>query len=222
MINKTPEKIQELFNHIAPHYDQNNDIISLYTHRFIKKNMVESIQELPTKPKILDLCTGTGDIAALLKKQFPKADITGADFSDEMLNVAQRKHKKLNFVKTDCLDLPFKDETFDLVTISFGLRNTADYDKAVSEISRVLKFGGKFVHMDFGDGHKYVDNIFHKLVKFIAELQEDESYVYLLESKNAFPPVAELVELFTRHGLKYETRKDYLKGIISAQYCIKK
>ena len=105
--------------------------------------------------------------------------------------------------------------------MSFGLRNTENYDKALSEISRVLKHGGIFVHLDFGDAHEYADTVFHKVVKFIAELQGDDSYVYLLQSKNEFPPVEQLVELFTRHGLKYETRRDYLMGIISAQYCVK-
>lgn len=219
MQNKTPEKIQELFNHIAPHYDQNNDIISFFTHRFIKKNVIESLPELPSNAKILDLCTGTGDIAALLKNKFD--DVTGVDFCEGMLKVARRKHKKINFVQADCLNLPFEDESFDLVTMSFGLRNTENYDKALSEISRVLKHGGIFVHLDFGDAHEYADTVFHKVVKFIAELQGDDSYVYLLQSKHEFPPVEQLVELFTRHGLKYETRRDYLMGIISAQYCVK-
>lgn len=221
MLDKNPQKIQEIFNHIAPQYDQNNDIISLFTHRFIKNDVVNFLPELSDNAKILDLCTGTGDIAALLKKRFPNADITGADFSEEMLKVAIRKHKKLNFVNADCMKLPFKNESFDLVTISFGLRNTTNYNKVMSEISRVLKPGGIFVHLDFGDAHEFADKVFYKLVKFIAELQGDDSYVYLLQSKNEFPPVEKLVELFARHGLKYEMRKDYLLGIISAQYCIK-
>jgi len=181
--------------------------------------MVGSIPELPPNSKVLDLCTGTGDIAALLKEKYE--DVTGTDFSGEMLKVARRKHKNINFVEADCLNLPFENESFDLVTISFGLRNTADYDKAVSEIARVLKPGGIFVHLDFGQAHPQADKVFYEIVKFIAEVQGDDSYVYLLESKNEFPPVEELVELFARHGLKYETRRDYLFGIISAQYCVK-
>ena len=220
-LEKTPEKIQNLFNLIAPQYDQNNDIISLFMHRFVKKSVVEAIPEVSENAKILDLCTGTGDIAALLKKRFPSADITGVDFSDAMLKIARRKHKTINFVNADCLKLPFEDNSFDLVTISFGLRNTVSFDKALSEISRVLKPGGLFVHLDFGDANKYADRVFYELVKFIAELQEDDCYVYLLQSKNEFPPVEKLVELFASHGLKYEMRRDYIFGIISAQYCIK-
>ena len=220
-IEKTPEKIQNLFNLIAPHYDQNNDIISLFMHRFVKKSVVEAIPEVSENAKILDLCTGTGDIAALLKKRFPSADITGVDFSDAMLKIARRKHKTINFVNADCLKLPFEDNSFDLVTISFGLRNTVSFDKALSEISRVLKPGGIFVHIDFGDANKHADRVFYELVKFIAELQGDDCYVYLLQSKNEFPPVEKLVELFARHELKYEMRRDYIFGIISAQYCIK-
>ena len=220
-IEKTPEKIQNLFNLIAPQYDQNNDIISLFMHRFVKKSVVEAIPEVSENAKILDLCTGTGDIAALLKKRFPSADITGVDFSDAMLKIARRKHKTINFVNADCLKLPYEDNSFDLVTISFGLRNTVSFDKALSEISRVLKPGGIFVHIDFGDANKHADRVFYELVKFIAELQGDDCYVYLLQSKNEFPPVEKLVELFASHGLKYEMRRDYIFGIISAQYCIK-
>lgn len=221
MLDKSPEKIQKLFNYIAPHYDQNNDIISLFTHRFIKQNVVNAIPEIKESANILDICTGTGDIAYFLSKKFPKASITGADFSDEMLKVAKHKHKVLNFVKADCLNLPFENESFDLVTISFGLRNTENYDKAISEISRVLKPGGIFVHLDFGDAEKKADEIFHNLVKFIAEFQGDDCYVYLLQSKLEFLNVEKLVALFNKHELKYETRRDYLFGIISAQYCIK-
>lgn len=221
MPTKNSEQIKEMFKHIAPHYDQNNDIISLFTHRFIKSSVVNNIPELPENVKILDLCTGTGDILALLHKRFPHADLTGADFSDDMLKIAREKHKKLNFVNADCLKLPFKDGSFDLVTISFGLRNTTDYNQTVSEISRVLKPGGFFVHLDFGQGKDFADKTFTEIVKFIAELQGDESYVYLLESKAEFPTVETLIELFAKYNLKHKLRKDYLFGTLSAQYCMK-
>lgn len=221
MTNKTPEKIRALFNQIAPHYDQNNDIISLFTHRFIKHHVIKSIPQLPAEPKILDLCTGTGDIVKHLQRKFHTAQITGVDFSEEMLKIARHKHRGINFVHADCLKLPFASESFDLVTMSFGLRNTVNFNKAMAEVKRVLKPSGCFVHLDFGKDAKYADEIFHKVVKFIAQLQEDESYIYLLESKNAFPPPEKLIELFASHGLETVERKDYLQGIISAQYCIK-
>ncbi|MCM1009287.1 MAG: ubiquinone/menaquinone biosynthesis methyltransferase [Fusobacterium sp.] len=221
MESKTPEKICALFNQIAPHYDQNNDIISFFTHRFIKQHVVNSIEELPPDARILDLCTGTGDIVKLLQKRFPNAHITGADFSTEMLKIARHKHRGTDFVLADCLQLPFENESFDLITMSFGLRNTTNYNRALSEIKRVLKPNGTFVHLDFGKDAKFVDDIFHKIVKFIAEIQEDDSYVYLLESKNNFPPAEQLIELFAAHGLETKLRKDYLQGIISAQHCVK-
>ena len=186
METKTPEKICALFNQIAPHYDQNNDIISFFTHRFIKYHVVNSIPDLPSEARILDLCTGTGDIVKLLRQRFSDAHITGADFSPEMLKIARRKHRGINFVQADCLKLPFENESFDLITMSFGLRNTTDYNRAMAEIKRVLKPNGIFVHLDFGKEAKLVDEIFHKVVKFIAEVQEEDSYVYLLESKNNF------------------------------------
>lgn len=221
---RTPEKIKEMFEHIAPHYDQNNDIISLLTHRLIKYSVIHNLPELPKNPKVLDLCTGTGDIAKLLKKRYPDAQITGIDFSPEMLLVAKNKCKginNINFVEADCLNLPFEKEEFDLVTISFGLRNLTDYNKALNEIHRVMKFGGKFMHLDFGKTEKWTNKAFTELVKFIAELQGDESYIYLLDSKTQFPTPEQLIELFSCYNLHFEDRKDYLLGVISAQYFMK-
>lgn len=221
MQEKNSEQIREIFNHIAPHYDQNNDIISLFTHRLIKQNVVNELPELPEKVRILDLCTGTGDIAALLHKKYPSAEIVGADFSEEMLKIARQKHKNLNFIKADCQNLPFENESFDLVTICFGLRNTVDYDKTMAEISRILKPAGIFAHLDFGQAKEFADKTFLEIVKFVAELQGDDSYLYLLKSKFEFPPVEKLIELFAKHDLKYKMRKDYLFGMLSAQYCVK-
>jgi len=223
-LTRTSDKIKEMFDHLAPHYDQNNDIISLLTHRIIKFLIVQNLPELPRNPKILDLCTGTGDIAKLLSKRYPDAQITGVDFSSEMLNIAKRKCKGLhniNFTEADCLNLPFGKEEFDLVTISFGLRNLTDYNKALNEIYRVLKLGGKFLHVDFGKTNKKADKIFTEIVKFIAEIQGDESYVYLLDSKNNFSSPQQLIELFSRYKLDFEERRDYLFGVISTQTCMK-
>ncbi len=223
-IDKSPTRIQNLFSHVAPHYDQNNDIISLFLHRFIKHHVISQIPNQHNGVEILDLCTGTGDIPKLLKKRFPNSKITGVDFCEEMLNIAahKNKHKNITFTQADCLNLPFQDNSFDIVTISFGLRNTADYDKAISEIARVLRPNGIFVHVDFGKEAKFIDKIFLEIVKFVAQLQEDESYVYLLESKQAFPAAEDLIKLFATHGLKLEKRQDYLHGLISAQFCSKK
>lgn len=221
MIDKSPERIKKLFNYIAPHYDQNNDIISLLMHRIIKFDVIRRLPELRTHAKILDLCCGTGDITNLLQKKYHDALITGVDFSEEMLKIARKKNKKLKFEEADCSILPYANNSFDLVTICFGLRNTPDYDKVLSEINRVLKPNGIFVHLDFGNASPTADKIFHNIVELVAQLQEDDSYIYLMESKHDFPPVEELIKLFARNGLKLTERKDYLQGIISAQYCQK-
>ena len=220
-IDKSPEKIKKLFTHIAPHYDQNNDIISLFTHRLIKHSVINEIPHQPKGAKILDLCTGTGDIAQLLKEKFPHAEITGVDFCDAMLKIAKQKHKKINFIQGDCTNLPFPNNSFDIITMSFGLRNTVDYNKVISEVSRILRPDGLFVHVDFGKETQWTDKFFTEIVKFIAQIQEDDSYIYLLNSKEAFPPPEQLIKLFASYDLELNKRKDYLKGIISAQYCTK-
>jgi len=221
MTDRNSEKIQQLFNYIAPHYDQNNDIISLLMHRIIKYDVIRRLPELRDHAKILDLCCGTGDITNLLYHKYHKAVITGVDFSEEMLRIARDKNKKLKFEQANCLNLPYPDNSFDLITMSFGLRNTENYDKALDEINRVLKPEGIFVHLDFGNASEIADKIFNKIIELVATFQAEENYIYLMESKHEFPPVEELIELFARHNLKLTNRKDYLQGIISAQYCTK-
>lgn len=221
MTDRTPVKIQKLFNSIAKNYDRNNDFISFFSHRIIKKFVVGMLPKSANTLKILDLCTGTGDIAKLLKNKYPHACIIGADFSVEMLNFARKKHPHITFQQADCLNLPFEDNEFDIITISFGLRNTQDYELALKEISRVLKPNGVFLHLDFEKKSKLADFVFFLLVKIIAILQKNANYIYLLETKREFPDVNTLIKMFAKYGLTLYKRKDFLLGIISAQMCRK-
>ena len=217
MTERKKEIISAMFDKLASNYDFINNIISIFTHKIIKYLTIAFIDKLPPNSKILDLCTGTGDIAGILKRKYKTANIIGVDFSKEMLSIARKKHPKIDFSYADCLDLPFANDTFDLITISFGLRNTENYVKTVSEINRVLKKGGIFVHLDFDKKSKLADFIFEKIVKTL----KNESYDYLLQSKKEFPSGNELVNLFTSQGFKLSKTKNFLFGIVSAQYLLK-
>ena len=144
------EKVQELFATIARRYDLLNDIMSAGLHRRWKRRLVE----LAGQPRdVLDLCCGTGDIAMMFQ-----ARVIGADFTEEMLRVAAGRREApragsrppIRWVQADALRLPFPDNSFDVVSVGYGLRNLADIEGGLREILRVLRPGGKLLSLDFG------------------------------------------------------------------------
>jgi demethylmenaquinone methyltransferase / 2-methoxy-6-polyprenyl-1,4-benzoquinol methylase len=157
------EKVHELFATIARRYDLLNDIMSAGMHRRWKRRLVgmagrEQRAESGEPKHVLDLCCGTGDIALLFARN--GARVTGVDFTDEMLQVAsERTARHLNtptlqhsicWLRADALRLPFPDDSFDVVSIGYGLRNLADIEAGLREILRVLRPGGKLLSLDFG------------------------------------------------------------------------
>lgn len=177
--------------------------------------------------KILDLCTGTGDITAISKEKYPQSKIIGIDFSPNMLEIARKKHSDIEFLQGDCTRLPFEDESFDVCTMAFGLRNVEDLEKAVSEIHRVLKKDGIFINLDLGKPNKFF-NLFLKpyMYVWVAILGKifhgDETpYKYLAESNETFPAPVELLEIYKKIGFKKSENKNYLFGQIASQFSIK-
>ena len=215
--DKNPQKIQKIFNEIAVYYDRTNNFISLYTHYIIK---YFALRELNIKPRsiILDICCGTGDFTKLITKIYPRTRVIGVDFSENMLKLAKHKNPKGVFMLADCLQLPFKEKEFNYVTAGFGLRNINDRTQAISEIYRVLDFGGQFLHLDFGQ-HNQFSKIFDHIVPVIAKFLQinSEHYKYLINSKQDFPEPDELIKEFESNGFKLVKRIDYLFGAISIQ-----
>lgn len=228
--SKNAHFIKNLFNSISTNYDKLNDIMSFGLHRRIKNQVINKIPfNIHYSPStILDLCCGTGDITALLKENFSKATVTGIDFSPEMLKVASKKHSSINFLKADCNNLPFEDSTFDICTISFGLRNVEDIEKVLKEIYRVLKPDGIFINLDLGKPNKFF-NLFLKPYMYIwvailgKIFHGDETpYKYLAESNETFPSPKELLNIYGKTGFSNCTNQNFLFGQIAAQYCNKK
>lgn len=220
-MDKNPEKIQNMFDELSSKYDFMNNLISLGLHKIVKKLALNQIQ-IPYNAKVLDCCTGTGDIAKFIKLKNPSAEVVGIDFSPKMLKLSQKKVKNVEFIQADCTNLPFKDETFDIVTIFFGLRNIQNYNNAILEIKRVLKKGGLFVHLDFAKG-KISNTVFNFLVPIVTKIFYGNKvpYEYLIKSKDEFPQVKELIRMFTSYGFKPLKEKNYLLKIISAQILTK-
>ncbi|MEI8378309.1 MAG: ubiquinone/menaquinone biosynthesis methyltransferase [bacterium] len=220
--SKKPEFIKNLFNLISNDYDRLNDIMSFGLHKTVKKDAIKNLK-LNQNAKILDLCTGTGDLAGLLKKDYPKAQITGVDFSANMLEIAKEKHSAIEFVEADCTQLPFQDEQFDLCVISFGLRNTENIQKTLAEIYRVLKNDGYFINIDLGKPNKFL-NIFFKpymylWVSFVGRLFHGDGmpYKYLAASNEDFPSQNQLVKIFKEISFSDVKNKNYLLGQIASQ-----
>lgn len=210
--------IKEMFDSIASRYDLLNNLISLLQHKRIKKHAIKTIP-LPEGAKVLDLCTGTGDIAILLSKIHKNISITAADFSEKMLEIAKKrasKHPNISFMQADAMNLPFENETFDAVFISFGLRNLPDTEKALQEIKRVLKTGGYFVNLDTGKPKGLVSLPF-KLFFFGLVPLLGSAYKYLPESTKAFPSQQRLVEMLEKLGFTDVKNHDYIFGAIACQ-----
>ena len=215
--DKNPEKISKMFDEISPYYDKMNNFISLGTHYFIKKLTLKSLN-IGKNSYVLDLCCGTGDFTEIIGKIEPKTKIIGLDNSVEMLKLAKAKNPDKVFMQGDCTNLPFAQNEFDFITIGFGLRNIENRKKALSEIYRTLKTGGKFLHLDFGR-HNLSSRIFDFIVVSIIKILKlnSENYLYLLKSKNEYPEPDELIKEFETQGFKLLKRQDFLFGAVSFQ-----
>lgn len=215
-IDKNPVKIQQMFNNIAPFYDFLNNIISFYTHLLIKTKSIETLKIKPYS-HVLDLCCGSGDMGNTIFKKYKCINIFGVDFSDKMLEIAKKKNKSIKYFKMDAVNLDFDDNYFDFVVMSFGLRNIEDKKACLKEIYRVLKPGGCFLQLDFGQKN-LISKIYDKIILFLINfIKNKDSYLYLIKSKNAFDSPVDLIEQFKKAGFKFVKLKYFLFKNISAQ-----
>lgn len=203
-----PARIQAMFANIARRYDRANDLLSLGIHSRWKRRLVrEAIRRLPVSdlpPVILDVATGTGDIAFEWEKRLPHASVTGVDFTPAMLDIARKKNpgSRVRFVEGDAMNLPFESATFDAVTIGFGIRNVSDPARAIREFKRVLKPGGALLVLEFGNPRLpvwssvykfYSDRVLPHLGGIVSG--DPGAYRYLNQSSQAFPDREKFLEL---------------------------
>ena len=218
------DKIQKLFDKIAPKYDFMNNVISVGTHYLIKKSAIFKLK-LNNNTRVLDLCCGTGDITRLLANKKGVESVIGVDFSQNMLNIAKRKtsNPKTKYVFADCTNLPFEDNSFDAVTMFFGLRNIDDKEMALKEIYRVLKPNGQFLHLDFQRGNRITDFLFDNFVLLLTKIfyRISEPYKYLVETKRQFYTPEELTEFLDGFNLELKEKYSFLLSTIAAQIYIK-
>lgn len=215
-------KVYDIFQKISSCYDPMNDLITLGVHRLWKKKLIESIPR--ESRNILDICCGTGDIAMGIGASLRNSRVTALDFSSSMLQIAEEKAQEANlknieFVLGDALNLPFRDNTFDTITISFGLRNTSDYGRVLEEIRRVLKPRGHFFCMEasypdsrllHGILSSYCRYIVPLLGKFLVKSYRE--YSWLNESVTDFLSKEELTKLIEESGFIEVKLRTFLFG----------
>jgi len=191
-LEKDPAEVAAMFDEVAARYDLTNTVLSLGQDRGWRTAVREALDLQPGE-RVLDLAAGTATSSAALART--GADVVGCDFSLGMLQVGRRAgHDRVELVAGDALGLPFADASFDAVTISFGLRNTADIGVALAELLRVTRPGGRLVVCEFNHPtwapwrSLYVNYLMRALPAVATRVSSDPSaYVYLAESIRAWP-----------------------------------
>ena len=216
--------VQNVFDQVYDQYDLMNDFMSLGIHRLWKKNLLNMMNPSP-KQKLIDVACGTGDIAKLFLNNVNKrSKITCVDPNKGMIRKGKEKLKRydnLNWIVSPAEKLPLPDNFYDLYTISFGLRNTRNLNKTLSEAYRVLKPGGRYLCLEFSkiqnSNLNFIYKNYSKLIPTIGKLivGKSEPYEYLIKSIENFLNQEELVELMKKNNFKKCTYRNLSGGIVS-------
>ena len=215
-----------MFDAVARRYDLVNDLLSLGRTKAWRRKVLKIID--PAKGmKILDIAAGPGSSSEPLYKA--GAEVVSLDFSDGMLEQGRKARPYLNFVKGDALKLPFKDNEFDVTTISFGLRNTKDYELALREALRVTKEGGRMVIVEFSTPtfplfRKLYMNYLMKFLPKIAKRTASNpvAYEYLADSIRAWPDQGKLAQIMSANGWQDPKWSNLTGGVVAVHTGIKR
>ncbi len=218
------EQIQQLFDRIAPQYDQMNQSMSLGLHR-VWKQMAVLWSRAAEGMHCLDVCCGSGDLALLLARQVRQSgQVTGADFAAQQLAIASQREPhlqdRLTWVEADALSLPFADSSFDAATMAYGLRNLTDIPKGLKELHRVLKPGATAAILDFHSPTNPLVIQFQKwylatiVVPAAERLGMEEEYAYIGPSVDRFPLGAEQVKLAKIAGFAHAVHYPIAGGMM--------
>ncbi len=212
-LDKSNKRVRDMFGEIAPNYDRMNHLLSMNVDRYWRWLTVKKLAPNLTDP-ILDVCSGTGDLAFAFHK-FTKGNVRviGSDFCFEMLEVGRQKSEKsgrdVTFVEADAQNLPFNNDQFQIVSAAFGLRNVADTDQGLREMTRVCKPGGQIAILEFSIPRRqpikgmygwYFRNVLPRIGQKLAR-NNSSAYNYLPESVGEFPCYEALCERMTDAGM---------------------
>ncbi|GKU27560.1 demethylmenaquinone methyltransferase [Clostridium folliculivorans] len=226
--------VKDIFSSIAKRYDMLNSILTLNIDKLWRKKAIK-LSGIKKDDKVLDLCCGTGQMIDYECKAVGKSTcVTGIDFSQEMLDVGKERLDYLSkdymfeLIKGSILELPFENNTFDCITIAFGLRNIQDTNKALSEMYRVLKPNGKVICLELSKPNRLILNkvynlYFNNVLPVIGYIGtgDKKAYYYLRDSVNNFMTKEQLKLQFQNNGFKNTGYKSLSLGISSIHYGIK-
>ena len=216
-VDKSGDRVRRMFAEIAPRYDLLNHVLSLNIDRYWRWRTLQALK-LRSGESVLDVCTGTGDLALSASKRLgPETEVVGTDFCREMLDIARQKQAKrfsdrvqLRFLEADTMHLPFAENTFQTVMVAFGLRNVADTDAGLAEMLRVCKPSGQVAILEFSkptwpvlkQGYDfYFRHILPRIGNSVARNSSD-AYRYLPESVVEFPSGEQLAIRMRAAGLE--------------------
>jgi len=224
-LSKDPDEVAAMFDGVAKRYDLVNDLLSLGRTKAWRRAATKIIAPAPGM-QILDLAAGPGSSSEPLHKA--GATVFATDFSEGMLAVGRKSRPYLNFSKADALNLPFEDNRFDVVTISYGLRNTVDYPKALAEARRVTKLGGRMVVVEFSHPTWrpfrtiYTEYLMKALPAIARRTSSNpDAYIYLAESIRAWPDQKGLASAMEKAGWGQISWKNLTGGVVAVHSGIK-
>ena len=216
--------VENVFDQVYDQYDLMNDFMSFGIHRLWKKNLMNMMRPSSEK-KLIDVACGTGDIAKLfLKYSNNDENITCIDPNKGMIKKGKdklKKYKNINWMIAPAESLPIAENSFDFYTISFGLRNTKNLNKALNEAYRVLKPGGHFLCLEFSkiqnQGLDFIYKNYSKIIPTIGKfvVGEKEPYEYLIKSIDEFINQDELIDLMKKNGFQKCNYRNLSGGIVS-------
>ncbi|MBP0012402.1 MAG: bifunctional demethylmenaquinone methyltransferase/2-methoxy-6-polyprenyl-1,4-benzoquinol methylase UbiE [Roseofilum sp. SBFL] len=215
-------QVQDIFNRIAPVYDQMNDWLSLGQHRIWKQMTVQWSGAKPGSVAI-DLCCGSGDLTRLLARQVgPSGQVYGVDFCQNLLEIAQNHYTwtPIEWMEADVLDLPFSDRTFNAATMGYGLRNVSSIPQALQELHRVLKPGATAAILDFHRPNQLLLEQFQQwylnqiVVPYAQQQGLTEEYAYIIPSLQRFPLGLEQVDLAYQAGFTHAVHYPIAGGMM--------
>ncbi len=226
--NEKESKVASVFHSVAQQYDVMNDLMSFGIHRLWKRFTIDASGVRPGN-KVLDLAGGTGDLTAKFSQLVGReGKVILADINSSMLNVGRDKLRdrglvqNIEYVQANAQYLPFEDNTFDIITIAFGLRNVTDKDMALRSMYRVLKPGGRLLVLEFSKPeHELVNkaydfysfNILPKMGELVAK--DGESYQYLAESIRMHPDQETLKTMMDAAGFEQTSFKNLTGGVVA-------
>ena len=223
--DRDPRAVRTMFDRVARRYDLANHLLSGGLDFWWRHRAARIVRQWRPR-KVLDLATGSGDLALAIARASPEAEITGADFSEEMLAVARAKGLT-NTVVGDALHLPFADGSFDVVSVAFGLRNMADWGAALREMARVSAQAGHVLVLDFSLPRGFLRTIYrgylHSILPRIASVVtgEQDAYKYLGDSIEKFPQGRTMCGLIERSGFVKAQAEPLSAGIVTIYHATK-